>query len=110
MEILIAFISMPVMLIGLGYLFLSHPPKKKNSAIGFRTRKSSKSQRNWDIAQKYFGKSMLITGLLSAVFFGVIYTINLRVGLSNSLLEKFALFPIFLLIPSIIYINMKLPD
>ncbi|WP_448607436.1 SdpI family protein [Paenimyroides ceti] len=58
-------------LAGLAMLFF--PPKKINSLYGYRTTNSMKNQKNWDFAQKYSTKFML---LLSIVFL-LIATINI---------------------------------
>lgn len=56
-----------------GFVMYFFPPKKINSLYGYRTTNSMKSQQNWDFAQKYSTKLML---LLSIVFL-LIATFNI---------------------------------
>lgn len=42
------------------YLFYRFPPKEINALYGYRTKQSSKSQRHWDFAQRFFSKYWLI--------------------------------------------------
>ena len=53
----------PIMLIGLGTLFMHKPPKKINKFIGYRTRMSQKNNETWVFAHKYCGKIWQVTGL-----------------------------------------------
>ncbi|MDS3867172.1 SdpI family protein [Staphylococcus hominis] len=45
-----------IFMILLGSLIIKHPPKKINYFYGFRTKKSIKSQHNWDKGQIICGK------------------------------------------------------
>lgn len=56
-----------------GFVMYFFPPKKINSLYGYRTTNSMKSQQNWDFAQKYSTKFML----LLSIFFLLIATINI---------------------------------
>jgi len=67
-------IFIPVALVYLivGWYMKNHPPQKINGLYGYRTKRSKKSQENWDFAQIYSsnelmkaGVYMLILGLIS---------------------------------------------
>ncbi len=64
---IILFISallIPVMMIGLGLLFMKKPPKKINGVYGYRTRLSMKNQETWDFAHQYFGRLWYKCGII----------------------------------------------
>ena len=42
-----------------------HPPKERNNIVGYRTRRSGRSQAAWDFAQVYSGKWMFRSNLVS---------------------------------------------
>lgn len=58
------------------------PPKKINHLYRFRTRTSMKSQRNWDFAQKYAGRMMVLVGfsisLISVVLYFLFWILKFR--------------------------------
>jgi uncharacterized membrane protein len=47
-----------------GLVMLIFPPKKINSLYGYRTPSSMKNIENWNFAQKFSGKLLLIAGFL----------------------------------------------
>lgn len=58
-----------------GYWFFYDPPKKINSFYGFRTKKSMRSQEQWDFAQRFSGKlffwfgiGLMVLALLAYIF------------------------------------------
>lgn len=51
-----------------GFIQFKFPPKKINPIYGYRTNLSKKSQRNWDFAQRYSAKLMMISGLIQLLF------------------------------------------
>jgi len=51
-----------------GFIQFKFPPPKINSIYGYRTARSMKSQRNWDFAQRYSAKLMMIAGLIFLLF------------------------------------------
>lgn len=55
----------------IGIIQIFFPPKSSKSIYGYRTSTSMQSQENWDFAQKYSGRKLLITGifLLAVGFF-----------------------------------------
>ena len=58
---------MPLLMIGLGAVFLHWPPHEINGFYGYRTGRSMKSQEAWDFAQVYLGKGLLRTGIAMLV-------------------------------------------
>lgn len=51
---------MDFLLFGIIILFYFYKPKSWNSIIGYRTRRSMKSEDNWKFAQEYFPKKWMI--------------------------------------------------
>lgn len=43
----------PLMMIGIGRLFMKRPPKRINGIYGYRTKRSMKTQETWDFAHRY---------------------------------------------------------
>jgi uncharacterized membrane protein len=110
MPIIIGYIIVPLVLITMGIIQRKYPPQDINSVVGFRTRKSSKTQRNWDIAQQLCGKYLIISGVISAVFFTILVFANQFLKLSDITLEYLFALPAFLVIFTIVIVNKKLPD
>ncbi len=54
----------PLLMIGFGWLFSHHAPKKINSLYGYRTGMSMKNQDTWDFAHHFFGKLWFKWGLI----------------------------------------------
>lgn len=46
----------------IGCVLQNHPPKKINMWLGYRTSRSTSSQRHWDFAQVYSSKKMVQSG------------------------------------------------
>lgn len=55
----------PVICALAGWLLWKHPPRERNNVIGYRTRRSGRSQAAWDFAQVYSGRWMLRSNLVS---------------------------------------------
>lgn len=53
---------LPLTMIGFGRYLGNHPPKKINSAFGYRTRRSMKSTEAWNFAHAYFGRLWFFFG------------------------------------------------
>lgn len=51
----------------LGSLLYYSPPAEINGLIGYRTKRSMKSQDRWDFSQKYSAKQMGFSGLVMIV-------------------------------------------
>lgn len=49
-----------------GFIMLKFPPKKINYLYGYRTSASMKNQDQWDFAQSYAAKEMMLTGIVLA--------------------------------------------
>lgn len=52
----------------LAHVFQHHPPQEINHFIGFRTRKSMKNQKNWEIAQVAFARQMKVISGYTTLF------------------------------------------
>ena len=52
------------MMIGFGFAFLKHPPKRVNYIYGYRTTRSMKNQDTWLFAHQYCGRLWLRWGLV----------------------------------------------
>lgn len=57
----------PLAMIGIGFRFASHPPKKINGVYGYRTTRSMKSQEAWTFANSYCGVIWKKVGVYMAV-------------------------------------------
>lgn len=53
---------LPLTMIGFGKFLRSHPPKKINSAFGYRTKRSMKNMDAWNFAHAYFGRLWFFFG------------------------------------------------
>lgn len=51
-----------------GFILKRFPPKKINGIIGYRSALSMKNQETWDAAQQYGGFTMILFGIIHAVF------------------------------------------
>ena len=58
----------PIAIFTTGVLYLKRPAKEINWMYGYRTQNAMKSQKNWDFAQKYFGKMCFRLGIGLMVF------------------------------------------
>ncbi len=56
----------PAIMVGIGTRFLKHPPGTINAWYGYRTARSRRSQQAWDFAQRHFGKTWSLWGLVLA--------------------------------------------
>lgn len=54
----------PLMMIGIGRLFMKRPPKRINGIYGYRTKRSMKTQETWDFAHHYLGNLWFKIGLV----------------------------------------------
>ena len=54
----------PLMMIGIGRLFMKRPPKRINGIYGYRTKRSMKTQETWDFAHRYLGNLWFKIGLV----------------------------------------------
>ncbi|GEM_PF-346252 len=66
----------PITMIITGLVFRSNPPKKINTLVGYRTKRSMESQEAWDFAQKRLGESCLKMGafLLIIIFLSKLFS------------------------------------
>lgn len=58
----ISSMTLPVLMIIIGYVFVKHPPRTINGIYGYRTSMSRKNQKTWDFAHYYCGKLWWKTG------------------------------------------------
>ncbi|MBQ6885985.1 MAG: SdpI family protein [Lachnospiraceae bacterium] len=65
----------PLMMWGIGSWFEKKPPEGINGVIGYRTKRSMKSQEAWDFAQRYMGRlwkrigsNMLVPSIVIMLF------------------------------------------
>ena len=94
------FLFSTVAIIGLIY-----PPKEINHIIGFRTKRSSKNQESWDLAQKLMGKFFLILTSITALGYSLLGFINI----SDKIMIFLLSLPIVIMFVGIFVINSKLP-
>ena len=58
---------LPILMVVFGIWFIKipkMPPEKPNIVVGYRTAKSSKNKDTWTFAHRYFGKLLLIAGVI----------------------------------------------
>ncbi len=56
-------------MVGCGLLLWKCPPKDINSLIGYRTKRSMRSQEAWDFSQRYAGKAWVGLGVVDGLVF-----------------------------------------
>ncbi|WP_081585104.1 SdpI family protein [Kallipyga massiliensis] len=108
MEVYIGYIFIPILLLIFGVVLYVKPPQNINSLIGFRTKKSTSSQKNWDLAQRLCAKSLIFISIVSAIFFLILRLSGIYSELTEDSRAWFLLVPAVLLILSIPYVNSKL--
>ena len=54
----------PIAMIGVGRVFLRHPPDRINRVVGYRTAMSMKNRDTWEFAHRYCGRIWYISGLI----------------------------------------------
>lgn len=54
----------PLLIIIIGILMYKIPPSKPNWFIGYRTRRSMKDEKVWEVANRFCGKVWMIIGLI----------------------------------------------
>ncbi|PJR03820.1 SdpI family protein [Avrilella dinanensis] len=83
-----------------GAIMYFFPPKKINGWYGYRTGGSMKNQKNWDFAQKYGAKVMMIFGLIMTVLspikgiFNTSEEVDIALGMFILIIGAFAMIPI----------------
>ncbi|MBK8415590.1 MAG: SdpI family protein [Bacteroidetes bacterium] len=78
---IIPFMVGSIMII-LGIVLITHPPKKMNNLYGYRTASSLKNQEQWDFAQKYCGNELIRLGILMTISSTIGLFFELNVGLA----------------------------
>lgn len=63
-----------------GLVLLRRPPKEINYWYGYRTARSMKTQKNWEIAQRYSARQMVFSGIVMMV----LGMLNLGVAISET--------------------------
>lgn len=54
----------PLLILVIGFLMYKYPPKKPNWLVGYRTRRSMKDMKVWEISNRFCGKVWIIIGLI----------------------------------------------
>ncbi|MBQ6333194.1 MAG: SdpI family protein [Clostridia bacterium] len=88
----------PLMMIGIGRLFMKRPPKRINGIYGYRTKRSMKTQETWDFAHCYLGNLWFKIGLvlipLSALPLIFVYGKDVDlIGTVGAVVTLFEIFP-----------------
>ena len=65
----------PVTMLLAGIMLYKYPLKKINFFIGYRTCKSMKDKKSWDIANRYCGEICIKLGVVLLVIFGILTAI-----------------------------------
>ncbi|MFP9115064.1 SdpI family protein [Flavobacterium sp. RHBU_3] len=82
-------IALPGFLSGIAFAFVGSfmhysPPSEINGVVGYRTKRSMKSQAHWDFAQRYSGKIMGFGGLVMAVLSALTYFVPVDVEVKQT--------------------------
>ena len=110
MSLLTAYVVITLALFIFGIVLRYKPPRTINSLAGFRTKKSTASQKSWDLAQRLCANSLIFISVISAMCFVIIVVSGIYAELSDDNRALFLLIPAILLILSIPFINNKLPS
>lgn len=75
---LIIYLLIPLLMTGLGRLFLFHAPREINVIFGYRTKMSMKNKETWEFAHHYCGRIWFTYGIILCILqliglIGVIY-------------------------------------
>ncbi len=57
----------PLLMLGIGYLFMKRPPRDINAFIGYRTAMSMKNEETWLFSHRFCGKLWFWVGLISLI-------------------------------------------
>ncbi len=96
-------LSVPVILLLIGWMFQKHAPQSVNGIFGYRTRRAMKNDDTWKFAQQAFGQlsfhwglaELPVTLLSMLVVYGQSDSV---IGITGGVLCLFLCFPIFLMI------------
>lgn len=103
---------LPVIYFLVGLLMKMYPPKKINYFVGYRTRKSMRNKKNWDVANKYCGEIMIKLGfslfLISLLIF--ILSIFKVIIFTEDMLLVITLFETFVVFIPVFIVENKLND
>lgn len=61
---LIIYLLIPLLMTGLGRLFLFHAPREINVIFGYRTKMSMKNKETWEFAHHYCGRIWFTYGII----------------------------------------------
>lgn len=62
--VFIGSLFLPIVFVVLGILFMTHSPKNRYGALGWRTRRARQSWETWEYANKFAGKNFLVLGII----------------------------------------------
>lgn len=101
------YLALLLFFFGYGYYLRYNPPKEIGTGYGYKTAKSKKSQRNWDLAQKKLGTYMYRLAILTV---GVIILSRFGPELPDLAVHLLILIPIVLFFVSLAILPRQLPD
>lgn len=100
LSILMIQLSIDLLFLIAGGIFILSPPKKINPYFGFRTSSSMASQDNWNLAHSYSGRLLILTSFVSICICISLYLTMTQgamfIGLSLTLKAMYILFVIIL--------------
>lgn len=82
-------IALPSFLAGIAFSFIGSfmawsPPQEINGVVGYRTRRSMKSQAHWDFSQRYSSNIMGVGGLVMAVLSTLSYFLPVAAAIKQT--------------------------
>jgi uncharacterized membrane protein len=102
-----------LILLVVGVVFWTYPPKKINGLYGYRTTRSRKSQEAWDFAQRYSAKLLTIFGFAALNVAAAAHLFRNRLCINSNYLMLYdicitSLLPIIVAIPPIVLTELEL--
>jgi uncharacterized membrane protein len=102
-----------LILLVVGVVFWTYPPKKINGLYGYRTTRSRKSQEAWDFAQRYSAKLLTIFGFAALNVVAAAHLFRNRLCINSNYLMLYdicitSLLPIIVVLPPIVLTELEL--
>ncbi|SFB46572.1 SdpI family protein [Clostridium frigidicarnis] len=73
---IIAYYLIGIFLVVSGVLFKLYPPKEINRSLGYRTPFAMKNKETWNEGNRFFGSTLIITGILCTIVYSVFHYIH----------------------------------
>lgn len=101
------YLSLLLFFFGYGGYLRYHAPKEVGKLFGYRSAKTTKSQRNWDTAQKVLSRYLYRLAILTV---GIMVFSQFGPKLPDLVIHLFALVPVVLFVVGLLILPRQLPD